>query len=87
MGSIAVGERNKMLDALVGRGAYNANAAFFAKECRQGIDLLDKLNAELTQMQTQVTREQTAQRTAQAVSSSALPTKTQALNPVTCGDP
>lgn len=31
MGSIAEGERNKMLDALVGRGAYSANAAFYVK--------------------------------------------------------
>ncbi len=31
MGSIAVGERNKMLDALVGRTTYTANAAFYVK--------------------------------------------------------
>lgn len=31
MGSIAVGERNKMLDALVGRATYTANAAFYLK--------------------------------------------------------
>jgi hypothetical protein len=31
MGSIAVGERNKMLDALVGRTTYTANAAYYAK--------------------------------------------------------
>ena len=31
MGSVAVGERNKMIDALVGRTTYTANAAFYAK--------------------------------------------------------
>lgn len=31
MGSIAVGERNKMLDALTGRTTYTANAAFYVK--------------------------------------------------------
>lgn len=31
MGTFAVGERNKMLDAVVGRTTYTANAAFFAK--------------------------------------------------------
>jgi hypothetical protein len=31
MGSIAVGERNKMLDAYVGRGTYTANAAYYVK--------------------------------------------------------
>ena len=31
MGSFAVGERNKMLDALVGRTTYTANAAFYVK--------------------------------------------------------
>jgi hypothetical protein len=31
MGTIAEGERNKMLDALVGRAAYSANAAFYVK--------------------------------------------------------
>ncbi len=31
MGSIAVGERNKMLDALAGRATYTANAAVYAK--------------------------------------------------------
>lgn len=31
MGSIAVGERNKMLDAYVGRGGYTASAAVYAK--------------------------------------------------------
>lgn len=31
MGSIAEGERNKMLDALVGRTTYTANAAFYVK--------------------------------------------------------
>lgn len=31
MGSIAVGERNKMLDALTGRGNYTANAAFYVQ--------------------------------------------------------
>ena len=64
-----------------------AAAAFFAKECRQGIDLLDKLNAEQTQMQAQLAREQAAQRTAQGAASSALPTKTQELNTASCGAP
>lgn len=31
MGTIAAGERNKMLDALVGRTAYSANAGVWAK--------------------------------------------------------
>ncbi len=31
MGSFAVGERNKMLDALVGRTTYTASAAFYVK--------------------------------------------------------
>jgi len=31
MGSIAVGERNKMLDAYVGRTTYTANAAYYVK--------------------------------------------------------
>lgn len=31
MGSIAVGERNKMLDALAGRASYTASAAFYVK--------------------------------------------------------
>lgn len=31
MGSFAVGECNKMLDALVGRSTYTANAAFYVK--------------------------------------------------------
>lgn len=31
MGTFAAGERNKMLDAVVGRTTYTANAAFFAK--------------------------------------------------------
>jgi hypothetical protein len=31
MGTFAVGERNKMLDAVVGRTTYTANAAFYAK--------------------------------------------------------
>lgn len=31
MGSIAVGERNKMLDALTGRGNYTASAAFYVQ--------------------------------------------------------
>ena len=31
MGSISVGERNKMLDAYVGRTTYTANAAYYAK--------------------------------------------------------
>lgn len=31
MGSIAVGERNKMLDAYTGRTTYTANAAFYVK--------------------------------------------------------
>lgn len=31
MGSIAVGERNKMLDALTGRATYTASAAFYVK--------------------------------------------------------
>ena len=31
MGSIAVGERNKMLDAFTGRATYTANAAVYAK--------------------------------------------------------
>lgn len=31
MGSIAEGERNKMLDALTGRTTYTANAAFYVK--------------------------------------------------------
>lgn len=31
MGSIAVGERNKMLDAYAGRTTYTANAAFYVK--------------------------------------------------------
>lgn len=31
MGVIAVGERNKMLNALAGRGTYTANAGVFAK--------------------------------------------------------
>lgn len=31
MGTFAVGERNKMLDAVVGRTTYTANAGFFAK--------------------------------------------------------
>lgn len=31
MGSFAVGERNKMLDALAGRTTYTANAAFYLK--------------------------------------------------------
>lgn len=31
MGSLAAGERNKMLDSLVGRATYTANAAFYAK--------------------------------------------------------
>lgn len=31
MGTFAVGERNKMLDAVVGRTTYTANAAFCAK--------------------------------------------------------
>lgn len=31
MGTFAVGERNKMLDALVGRASYTANAAFYVK--------------------------------------------------------
>lgn len=31
MGTIAEGERNKMLDALTGRGAYSANAAVYVK--------------------------------------------------------
>lgn len=31
MGSFAVGERNKMLDALAGRTTYTANAAFYVK--------------------------------------------------------
>lgn len=31
MGSFSDGEKNKMLDALVGRTTYTANAAFYAK--------------------------------------------------------
>ena len=31
MGTVAEGERNKMLDALVGRTTYTANAAFYIK--------------------------------------------------------
>lgn len=31
MGTFAVGERNKMLDAVTGRATYTANAAFYAK--------------------------------------------------------
>lgn len=31
MGTVAVGERNKMLDALVGRTTYTANAALYIK--------------------------------------------------------
>ena len=31
MGTIAVGERNKMLDAFTGRAAYTANAAVYVK--------------------------------------------------------
>jgi hypothetical protein len=31
MGTIAEGERNKMLDALTGRTTYTANAAFYVK--------------------------------------------------------
>ena len=31
MGSIAVGERNKMLDALAGRSSYTASAAVYVK--------------------------------------------------------
>jgi hypothetical protein len=31
MGTIAVGERNKMIDAYVGRTTYTAQAAFYAK--------------------------------------------------------
>lgn len=31
MGTIAEGERNKMLDALTGRGAYSASAAVYVK--------------------------------------------------------
>jgi hypothetical protein len=31
MGTIAEGERNKMLDAYVGRTTYTANAAYYAK--------------------------------------------------------
>lgn len=31
MGSISVGERNKMLDALTGRGNYTASAAVYAQ--------------------------------------------------------
>ena len=31
MGTIAEGERNKMLDALTGRGTYTANAAVYVK--------------------------------------------------------
>jgi hypothetical protein len=31
MGTIAVGERNKMLDALVGRTTYTANAAYYVQ--------------------------------------------------------
>lgn len=31
MGSIAVGERNKMLDSLTGRATYTASAAFYVK--------------------------------------------------------
>ena len=31
MGTFSVGERNKMLDAVVGKTTYTANAAFYAK--------------------------------------------------------
>lgn len=31
MGTFAVGQRNKMLDAVVGRTTFTANAAFYAK--------------------------------------------------------
>ncbi len=31
MGTFAVGERNKMLDAITGRGSYTASAAFYVK--------------------------------------------------------
>ena len=31
MGSFAVGERNKMLDAITGRATYTASAAFYVK--------------------------------------------------------
>jgi hypothetical protein len=61
-------------------------AAFFAKECRQGISLLDKLKAEVEAMRAQATREQAAFQAAQAASVT-LPTKTLQLNAATCGEP